>query len=81
MAELSNTECVAVDISSVAMERTKLLFPDRPGQKKVLWLQRDVLSPDFVDSVGGKESYDFVFDMQCFHVLSETNETHAASVI
>lgn len=46
----------------------------------VNWLLLDILDDNLFDELG-KESYDMVFDMQCFHVLRDINESKAVNVI
>ena len=66
----------AIDFCSKAINDAKLL------SDKVNWICGDILDDNlFNNSVILKESYDIVFDMQCFHVLKDINETRACEVI
>ena len=67
----------AVDICALAIERAQTL----PNSNLVNWVQADLLDNDLFKTVLQAESYDFVFDMQCFHVLRAINETRAADII
>ena len=89
-------ECVGVDISELALLRAQR----QTNAWKCIWLQADILSSDFIGGVHDykaqgdgesrsiditRDSFSFVFDMQCFHVLrsipEENAEKRAAAVI
>jgi SAM-dependent methyltransferase len=68
----------AVDVCELAIERAK----QQPNSDLVNWIQADLLSETlFTDSAIQEASYDFVFDMQCFHCLRDIDEGKAARVI
>jgi len=69
----------AVDVSPLSLERARRM----PGGEKVNWVLADLLTQDGVSSVpvptGG--GYDFVFDMQCYHVLREIDAEKAVMLV
>jgi SAM-dependent methyltransferase len=65
----------AVDICPLAIQRAQMSLKNN---ELVDWVVLDLLSPDALKKVG---TYDFVFDMQCFHVLRDANEAHIVSVM
>jgi len=65
----------AIDFCTKAINDAKLL------SDKVNWICGDILDDNlFNNSIILKESYDIVFDMQCFHVLKDINENRACEV-
>ena len=70
-------EVTAVDISELAINRAKR---DIPRSDLVKWVIADLLSPDIFTTID-RDSFDFVFDMQCFHVLRDIDEEKSCQVI
>ena len=66
----------AIDVSPKAIERARRLFPE----SAVRWEQQDILSPVW-DGALEEKSYDFVFDMQCWHVLRLKAEEKCTQLI
>jgi len=64
----------AIDFCEKAINDAKAINDD------VNWLVCDILDDNLFDKLD-KESYDMVFDMQCFHVLRDINESKAVNVI
>lgn len=71
---LQGLSCTAVDVCPLAIERARILYPTA-GTK---WAVGNIFSPDFPEDAG---SYDFVFDMQCFHILREVDEARVVDVV
>lgn len=63
----------AVDISEGALRRAQL----QPNSHLVKWVQADILESSFLETY--KNSFDFVFDMQCFHLFARDNTTSATA--
>lgn len=74
-----NDQVYAVDISPEAIKRAKNIDVDN----KVNWVCADLLDENLFEKnkILNKESFDIVFDMQCFHVLRKINEQKACEVI
>jgi SAM-dependent methyltransferase len=74
-----DNELYAVDMSPEAIKRAKKI----DIKNKVNWICADLLDENFFDNnkTLEKESFDIVFDMQCFHVLRKINERKACEVI
>lgn len=64
-------DCVAVDLSPIAIERAKLMFPE----SNVNWKVGDLFDDTFINTLG---TFDILFDMQCFHVLRDIDELKIA---
>jgi SAM-dependent methyltransferase len=70
-------KCTAVDISPLAIVRARSM----PKSEQVNWVVGDVLDPaSFVGDLQAG-TFDFVFDMQCFHILRDVNERAARDAI
>jgi cyclopropane fatty-acyl-phospholipid synthase-like methyltransferase len=68
----------AIDFSSKALERAKKML----GSEAVNWIEADLLNSNlFNNELIIKNGYDFVFDIQCFHVLRMLNEDTACQVV
>lgn len=65
----------AIDFCNQAINDAKLL------SNKVNWICGDILDDNLFNNIISKESYDIVFDMQCFHVLKHINENRSSEVI
>ena len=65
----------AIDFCIKAIDDAKLL------SNKVNWICGDLLDDNLFNNIILKESYDIVFDMQCFHVLKDINESRSCEVI
>jgi len=78
LAEQEN-EVFAIDLSPEAIKRAKVFDKNN----KVKWICSDILEESFyeVNQDIEKETFDIVFDMQCFHVLRTINEERAVNVI
>lgn len=74
LAELG-LDCTAVDICPLAIERAKSKLSQ---SSMVNWMVSDIFDDNFSAQVG---EFDFVFDMQCFHVLRDIDEVRASVVI
>ncbi len=74
-----NNDVFAIDISPEAIKRAKSF--DKNNQ--VNWICSDLLDKNFFENNSKiqKESFDVVFDMQCFHVLRNIDEEQAVDVI
>ena len=70
----NNYNVTAIDFCDKAINDAKTM------NDTVNWLLLDILDDNLFDELG-KESYDMVFDMQCFHVLRDINESKAVNVI
>jgi SAM-dependent methyltransferase len=67
-------KCTAVDVSDVAIKRARGKYPECGVQ----WIQGDILHQDFLSTMS---TFDFLFDMQCFHVLRSADERRVVQVI
>lgn len=65
----------AVDICPLALQRAK---ENLKNSELVEWVVLDLLRADALDRLS---SYDFIFDMQCFHVLRDINEAQIVNVM
>jgi len=78
LAEKGNT-VFAIDVSPEAIKRAESFDKD----KKVNWICADLLDDEFFLKNKNivKESFDVLFDMQCFHVLRNLNENKAVEIM
>ena len=78
LAQLGH-EIYALDISPEAIKRAKLFDMDN----KVNWVEADILDENLFNfnKEIQKESFDIVFDLQCFHVLRTVNSKRTCEVI
>lgn len=69
----------AIDVSPEAIKRAESI----DTENKVNWICADLLDDNFFINNKNveKESFDVVFDMQCFHVLRTKNQSKAVDVI
>lgn len=61
-------EVTAIDISPSAIKRAKIIDKNN----SVNWICLDIFNNNFFKEIK-EEFYDFLFDMQCFHVLRDIN--------
>lgn len=77
LAKYFNTIC-GVDFSPKALDRAKKML----DSELVNWIEADLLNSNlFNDEILIRNGYDFVFDMQCFHVLRMLNEDAASQLV
>jgi SAM-dependent methyltransferase len=68
-----------VDLSEYAIQRAKRLLSNSDS---IEWIQADMLRDDLFSIAGvEKGAFDFVFDMQCFHVVRSIDESRAVDVL
>jgi len=72
-------ECTALDLSPLAIERARTM----PKGGLVRWIVADILDPVLCAASGPVTagSFDFVLDMQCFHVLRTLDEPGACAAV
>lgn len=61
-------QTTAVDICPLAIKRAQTRIPNSGS---VNWVTLDLMGPDVIEKLG---NFDFVFDMQCFHVLRDMDQ-------
>lgn len=77
--QADNNNVFAIDISPEAIKRAETF----DIEKKVNWVCADLLDDDFFIKHKSieKESFDVLFDIQCFHVLRNLNESKAVEIM
>jgi 2-polyprenyl-3-methyl-5-hydroxy-6-metoxy-1,4-benzoquinol methylase len=71
-------EVTAVDISKEGIKRAKL----KDKLNKVKWIEANILDDNFFETTKlNRETFDLVFDLQCFHVVRFIDEDRASNLI
>jgi SAM-dependent methyltransferase len=73
-----------IDISQVAIDRVKRMYPEEC--QRIRFVRQDLLADisiieENLRKDNGLSKFDFVLDLQCFHVLRTVDETKAAHMI
>jgi len=71
---------VAVDIAKRALEIGSDLAQDRKVSDKIEWMRCDIFSL-VEDNILEPKSFDFIFDLQCFHAIRNQNQAKLVLII